>query len=120
MQMEKDSEKYFREVKEELTEYVKLRSDLLKVNIYEKTAKVTSAMLINLLIIISAYFTILFISIMVGIVLSKATHSYLIGFGIITFLYLILFLILAVFRRRQLQLYFANLVAKILFNELED
>jgi hypothetical protein len=117
--MEKDSEKYFREVKEELTDYIKMRSDLFKVTAYEKISHVMSAMLLNVLIIITGYFTLLFISIMLGIFLSGITHSFFIGFGIITILYIILFLVLAVFRRKQLQLYFANIVAKILYNEFE-
>jgi hypothetical protein len=118
--MEKDSEKLFRELKEELIGYVKLRSDLVKVNLYEKTSKAMSVLLINLLIIISGYFTLLFVSIMLGIALSHLLHSWLFGFGIITIVYIILFFTLAVFRRKQIQLYFTNTVAKILFNDLED
>jgi hypothetical protein len=118
--MEKDSEKLFRELKEELTGYVKLRSDLVKITLYEKTAKAMSVLLINLLIIISGYFTLLFISILAGVVLAHLLHSWFIGFGIVTVIYIILFFTLAVFRRKQIQSYFTDTVAKILFNEFEE
>lgn len=118
--MEKDSEKYFREVKEELTDYVKMRSDLIKLTVYEKTAGMMSVLLTNLLIIISGYFTLLFISVMLGVLLSTLLHNWIIGFGIITLLYIFLFLFLAVFRRKQIETYFTDLVIKILFNENQD
>ncbi len=107
-------------MKEELTEYVKMRSDLVKITVYEKTSRVMSAALLNLLVIISGYFTLLFVSIMLGILLSRLTHNFLIGFGIITVLYIILFFFLAIFRRKQIENYFTNLIIKILFNERQD
>jgi hypothetical protein len=118
--MEKESEKYFAELKEELTEYVKIRTELFKVNTYEKISKVMSVVLLNLMVIISGYFTLLFISMMLGFILSRLTHSFLIGFGIITALYLLLFLFLAVFRREKIQNYFTNIIIKILFSEYEE
>ncbi len=118
--MEKDSEKQYRELKEELTEYVKMRSDLVKITVYEKTAKMMSVLLTNLLIIISGYFTLLFVSVLLGVLLSTLLNSQLIGFGIITAIYILLFLFLAVFRRKHIENYFTNVVIKILFNEHHD
>ena len=53
--MEKDSGKIFRKLKEDLTAYVELKLELLKLNTYERTGKVISVLSYGLILLFCSY-----------------------------------------------------------------
>ena len=59
--MEKDSGTVFRELKEDVSAYVELKLELLKLSTYERTGKVIAVLSYGLILLFLAFFAILFI-----------------------------------------------------------
>ena len=87
---EADSGKVFHELKEDLTAYVGLKLELLKLNTYERTGKVVAILSYGLVLLFLAFFAILFIFLALGFFLGNVFDSYGIGFGIVAILYVLL------------------------------
>ena len=81
--MEKDSGTVFRELKEDVSAYVELKLELLKLSTYERTGKVIAVLSYGLILLFLAFFAILFIF-----------------FGIVAVLYLLLIGIIIMNRDR--------------------
>ena len=81
--MEKDSGEIFRELKKDLSAYVELKLELLKLNTYERTGKVIAVLFL-------AFFAILFIFLALGFFLGDLFGSAGSGFGVVAVLYLLL------------------------------
>lgn len=88
--MEKDSEKFFRELKDDVSAYVELKLELLKLNTYERTGKVIAVLSYGLVLLFLAFFAILFIFLALGFFLGDLLHSFGLGFGIVAVLYILL------------------------------
>ncbi len=86
--MEKDSGTVFRELKEDISTYVELKLELLKLSTYERTGKVISVLSYGLILLFLAFFAILFIFLALGFFLGEWMNSYGLGFGIVAILYL--------------------------------
>ena len=82
--MEKDAGEIFRELKKDLSAYVELKLELLKLNTYERTGKVIAVLLFL------AFFAILFIFLALGFFLGDLFGSVGSGFGVVAVLYLLL------------------------------
>lgn len=59
--MEKDAGEIFRELKKDLSAYVELKLELLKLNTYERTGKVITVLSYGVILLFLAFFAILFI-----------------------------------------------------------
>ena len=90
--MEKDSGTVFRELKEDVSAYVELKLELLKLSTYERTGKVIAVLSYGLILLFLAFFAILFIFLALG--------SSGFGFGIVAVLYLLLIGIIIMNRDR--------------------
>lgn len=88
--MEKDSGKVFRELKEDLSAYVELKLELLKLSTYERTGKVISVLSYGMILLFLAFFAILFIFLAFGFFLGTWLDSLGSGFAIVAILYLLL------------------------------
>ena len=64
--MEKDSGEIFRELKKDLSAYVELKLELLKLNTYERTGKVIAVLSYGVILLFLAFFAILFIFLALG------------------------------------------------------
>ena len=80
--MEKDSSEIFRKLKKDLSTYVELKLELLKLDAYERTGKVIAVFL--------AFFAILFIFLALGFYMGELFGSVGSGFGVVAVLYLLL------------------------------
>ena len=78
--MEKDSGEIFRELKKDLSAYVELKLELLKLNTYERTGKVIAVLSYGVILLFLAFFAILFIFLALGFFLGDLFGSA--GFGI--------------------------------------
>lgn len=87
--MEKDSENIFGKLKDDLTAYVKLKLELLKLNTYERIGELTATLSYGLVLLFLAFFSVLFIFISLGFLLGEALDSAAAGFGIVAGIYLV-------------------------------
>ncbi|MEG1545106.1 MAG: phage holin family protein [Tannerellaceae bacterium] len=88
--MEKDSETIFRKLKEDLSAYIELKQELLKLNTYEQTGKLIAVLSYGLILLFLAFFAILFIFLALGFFLGDWFGSFGIGFSIVAVLYCLL------------------------------
>jgi energy-coupling factor transporter transmembrane protein EcfT len=101
-------ENYFQDTKSKFKQYVDKRMLLLRLHATEKASKLASALITITVIVVVALFLLIFLSFTAGYWLASLTGSLVIGFGIITLFYLIVFVFAAVFLRKMLQDFFIN------------
>ena len=87
--MEKHSGTVFRELKEDVSAYVELKLELLKLSTYERTGKVIAVLSYGLTLLFLAFFAILFIFLALGFFLGDWLGPSGFGFGIVAVLYLL-------------------------------
>lgn len=85
--MEKDSGQVFHELKDDVSAYVELRLELLKLSTYERTGKVIAVLSYGLILLFLAFFTILFIFLALGFFLGDIFGSIGAGLGVVAVLY---------------------------------
>lgn len=88
--MEKDAGEIFRELKKDLSAYVELKLELLKLNTYERTGKVIAVLSYGVILLFLAFFAILFIFLALGFFLGDLFCSVGSGLGVVAVLYLLL------------------------------
>lgn len=111
--MEKDPGKVFREVKDDLTAYAELKLELLKLNAYEKGGKILSRLSYEVLLILLAFFAILFIFLAIGFYLGDLLQSRGAGFAVVAILYMLLIGIIMK-NRKRIQLKIMNSIISAL------
>jgi hypothetical protein len=84
----------FSEMKQLITDYFDARFKLIKLETFEKIAKVTAALFSSLVIALLAFFLLFFLSLSAGFYLGVIFGSNALGFLTVTGFYLILFAIL--------------------------
>lgn len=88
--MEKDSEKVLHELKEDVSAYVELKLELLKLSAYQRGGKIISTLSYDLLLLFLAFFAILFIFVAIGLYLGDLLRSSGAGFAVVAILYLLM------------------------------
>ena len=81
--MEKDAGEIFRELKKDLSAYVELKLELLKLNTYERTGKVIAVLSYGVILLFLAFLAL-------GFFLGDLFGSVGSGFGVVAVLYLLL------------------------------
>jgi hypothetical protein len=118
--MTEEKKPFFEETQDLLERYLSNRVQLVKLQLAEKSARVTTLLAAGLIIAFLGFFVLLFTSIMLGFYFAEKLHSQFFGFGIVAGLYLLLLLLVVIFRKPLLdQLIFRKIVA-ILFDTDED
>ncbi|MDH6359136.1 phage holin family protein [Parabacteroides sp. PF5-9] len=87
--MEKNLGQIFNELKEDLTTYVELKFEFLKLSTFERAGKVISVLSYVLVILILALLATVFLFVALGIQLGEWLNSYSGGFAIVGGLYLL-------------------------------
>ncbi len=111
---------FFAEYKSVLKKYLHDRLSLIKLQAVDKLSRLVGALVIGVLLIVIGFVALLFISIMLGYYFSSLTGSNFIGFSIIAAFYVILFLLLIIFRKSLIEKFITNAVIKILFDKNTD
>ena len=88
--MEKDPNKIIQELREDISAFVELKLELLKLNTYERTGKVIAVLSYGLVLLFLAFFAILFIFLALGFFLGEWIGVTGAGFGLVAILYLLL------------------------------
>ena len=116
--MGKDAEQIFRKLKEDLSAYVELKVELLKLTAYERTGKLVSVLSYGLILLFLAFFAILFILLTLGFFLGDILDNVAGGFAIVALLYMILFAII-IFNKNKISEVIVNEIISVL-TAIED
>jgi len=116
--MGKDAEQIFRKLKEDLSAYVELKVELLKLTAYERTGKLVSVLSYGLILLFLAFFAILFIFLTLGFFLGDILDNVAGGFAIVALLYMILFAII-IFNKNKISEAIVNEIISVL-TAIED
>ncbi len=112
-----EKEGFFVETKQLIEEYVEDRLLLLKLQLTEKAAKVSSIVFIAAAVGFILLLLSMIISFIAGYYLSKAVGSYAGGFGILAAFYVLLIIILIYMHRNFLSKYISDKVVKMSFDK---
>ena len=88
--MEKDSGKIFHELKDDVSAYVELKLELLKLSTYERSGQLIAVLSYGLILLFLAFFAILFIFLALGFFMGDIFGSMGTGFAFVAVLYLLL------------------------------
>ncbi len=118
--MDQQEPNYFERTEKLIRQYIEDRTLLLKLTATEKIARLAAALVIFLVISLVGFLLLLFISILAGYLFSVWTESYLIGFGIVTLVYLVLLVLVLTLRKKYLDPLITNTVVRIFFDKTAD
>lgn len=108
---------FIAEIKQLITDYLEARVQLIKINAYEKIAKVTAILFSSVIIALVAFFLLFFLSISGGFYFSTLLNSSALGFLIVFGFYLILFVFVLLYRKKLLEKYIIDKVIESLFEK---
>ncbi len=116
---EQTAEAFAERLKEQLTEYVELRVDLFKATSVDKLSKAAGQMITALVIMVLVFFTILFSSLVAGFYFSEWLGSLLKGFGLVALGYVLLLIVVVLFRKRIIQIPVVNAIITLMYEDDE-
>ena len=116
------TDEIFEKLKADLTDYVKLKLELLKLNTYERIGKVIAILAYCLILVLLGFFAILFIFLALGFFIGSIFDSIGLGFTSVTLIYIIIMGIIYKFKSKICDA-FMNIVVGALYtsdDESED
>lgn len=111
---------YFEKLESQLQEYIDNRIWLIKLEATEKAARLSSLALIALVLAGLAFFVLFFISLMAGYFFAECTGSLFYGFSIVAGIYLLLFILLLVFRKNHIGPFLVNQLIRLFLEKKND
>jgi len=90
-------------LREDITELINTRLQLLRLEVYEKTCKISSTLVFGVIAIHLVFFTLLFGFIALGFLFGGWLNSLVAGFGLVMGVNLILFAVLFLLRKKILR-----------------
>ncbi len=111
---------FFEELKQIIIDYFKSNVKLYKLNAYEKVAKVMAILFSSIIITILIFFLLFFLSISAGFYFATIFKSNALGFLMIFGFYVILLIVVIIFRKRILEKFITDKVIEQLFEEGEN
>jgi hypothetical protein len=118
--MDKGNADFFQEVRLMVADYLAARLQLLKYDLYEKTAKITATLFSSLVIAMLSSMLLFFLSLALGFYLGSLFNSYGTGFLVVTGIYLLLLLPFLLFRKSLIEKSIINRVLSQLTEKEED
>lgn len=120
MQEEDNQPTFFTESRQKLEQYIQDRVLLLKLQMVEKVSQLTALLFTGLTLALLTFFILLFLSIMAGYFFAGITGSLYIGFGIVSAVYIGLFVLIIKLRKNVIEKYIVNAVIKIFMDKTDD
>ena len=120
MEQEPDKQHFFKEIKNLFVEYLQTKLELTRITVFEKIARVVALLFSMILLTILLFFSILFVSLVGGFYLSRLFNSTYYGFAVVAGFYVVLFIVLSIFRRSLIEKFIVNAVIRILFKEKNE
>jgi hypothetical protein len=118
--MEQQDPGYFEQTEAMLRQYVNDRILLLKLKASQQSARLTSQVLVLMIVVLLGLFVLLFLSLMAAYYFADLTGSLFYGFGIVTGFYLLLLIIILMVRKKYLSPYLINMVIRIILDKTPD
>jgi hypothetical protein len=115
-----DKETFFSELKNLIVDYLQNRLELARLATFEKIAKIVGILFSGMILTILLFFSVLFMSIVGGLFFSKLLDSMLLGFTIIAGFYVVLFIVLFIYRKTLIEKYIVNTVIAVLMDEEDE
>lgn len=115
--MEKDAEKVFRDLKDDISTYAELKLELLKLNAYERVSKVVAIFSYGLLLCALIFITMQFALLALGFLISNWLNSMAAGFGIVATLYLLQVAIVVLNKNRICRMIINIIISALNSNE---
>jgi len=109
----------FADIKKDLTAYVTLKLEILKLDIYEKSSVFSSLLLYGLILILVVFFAFLFLFLALGLYIGQLFNSSGTGMIAVAVLYMIAFGIL-LWQRKKIQNRIVNFFVEQITQEDED
>ncbi|TVR76412.1 MAG: hypothetical protein EA412_13705 [Chitinophagaceae bacterium] len=94
-----EAKQKFKELKEELKEYVRLQSDYYYFKLIDKVSTSIALVSILLILLLSAFMLVLLLSFGLAIWLNYQFDSFFLGFGLAALVYFLIISILMIFRK---------------------
>ena len=117
--MEKDFNTLFADIKKDLTAYITLKLEILKLDVYEKSSLFSSLLLYGLIVSLVVIFAFLFLFLGLGLYIGELLHSLGTGIVIIAVLYIITLVIL-LWQKKRIQKWLVNLFVKQIIQEYDN
>jgi hypothetical protein len=90
---------YFRENKDLLQDYLETRADIFRLSAIRMISRSAGLLVWIIISLFLLFLIVLFGGLVLGLWLSELTHSHIMGFGLTTLLMVLIFSILALFRK---------------------
>ena len=118
--MDKDKQTFFEETRNLVEGYVEDRILLFKLQTGEKAAKLVSSFYIMFFIGLLLFIILLILTVIAGYFLAFLTNNFIIGFGIVAVIYVILIFIVYSMHKKFLGKRVMDSVIKLLFENKEE
>tara|TARA_B100000678_G_C18203618_1_gene500490 strand:- start:767 stop:1135 length:369 start_codon:yes stop_codon:yes gene_type:complete len=115
-----DLSKHIKQLTEHLKQYVKLEVEHAKYEAIEEGSKIIGSLFTFVFLLVFGCISTSLIGIFAGLYLSKVFGSYLLGFGVTSLGYILLFIIMVIFRKHLLEKPFINTAVKHIFKHLRE
>ena len=102
---------FLSELKKVVIDYLEAQLQLVKVTAFEKIAKVTAILFSSIVVALTVFFLLFFLSISGGFFFGNILNNNALGFLIIVGIYLILFILILVFKKSTLE---KNIIDKVI------
>ena len=106
--MERDLGSLLSDIKKELTAYISLKLEILKLDIYEKSSVFSSVLLYGLVLLLIVFFAVLFLFLALGFYIGNLLNNFAIGMASVAGLYIIALCIL-LWKRKKIQNWMTNI-----------
>jgi Na+/H+-dicarboxylate symporter len=106
-------------LKVQVEEYMDIRGELFKATFTEKVSKAFSKLVTAIILMILAFFMILFFSLVAGFYFGNQFGSLMQGFMIVAFFYLLMLIIIILFRKSLIQNRVINSIISIIYEDNE-
>lgn len=115
-----DQKPFLTDLKEDLTEYLDLRMQFIKLSAFEKISKLSSALVSVIIILFFSLFGTLFIFITIAIYLGQLTDNRALGFAIVSAFFVVMLLLYFAFGKNTLERKITNKIVDVLVNDDEE
>lgn len=117
--MEKEPGQVLNDLKQQVSEFIGMKVELIKLNAYERIARIIAILSHSLLVTLLAFFATLFLFTALGFFLGELFNHTSVGFLIIALLYILAFII--VLRcQKSIQVKVMNIILKAMMDTEEE
>lgn len=109
--MENDAEQILKKVRDDITVFIDLKIRILRLTVVEKIARVLAFLSYGLVILLFAFFTVLFLFVALGFFLGNLLNNVALGFLVVGGLCLLLTMC-SILARYKIRLVFINLIIR--------